>query len=85
MNKFTNDEMNILATAVAALVNNKDLCKIFPNANPDRTKYRILCVDGKKRTLKRKVLIALLEKVALMSGYNIGADTKDVLKGAGLR
>lgn len=85
MNQISDDELNILATAVANLVNTRMLTKIHPDAyRPERTKYRILCVDGKHRKMKRQELVELLERLAKLAGHDISGDAKDILRGAGL-
>lgn len=79
------DEMNILATGVACLVNTRQLTKIHPDQyKPDLTKYRILCTDGKHRKIRRRELIKLVEKLAALAGQEFGVDSQDVLRGAGL-
>lgn len=86
MNHFTDDEMNILATAVANLCNTRSLCKVSPDPyQPEKTKYRILCADGKKRRMKRKQIVELVEKVAKLAGHEVTDDVKDVMQMAGLR
>lgn len=83
--KISDDELNILATALANLVNTRTLTKIHPNMyKPEMTKYRILCADGKKRKMKRKEIIELIERLTLLAGHEITDDAKDILKGAGL-
>lgn len=85
MSSISDDEMNILATAVANLVNTRTLTKIHPDAyRPELTKYRILCADGKHRKVKRRELIDLLERLAKLAGHDISDQAKDILRGAGM-
>ena len=84
MSEFSIDEMNVLATAVASLVNNRYLCRTFPNKSEEKTKYRILCSDGKKREFFQWQLVALVEKVAKLAGHNIDGESRKILTEAGL-
>lgn len=85
MKSISDDELNILATAIAILVNTRTLTKIHPDAyRPEMTKYRILCADGKHRKVKRRELIDLLERLTKLAGHAITDDAKDILRGAGM-
>ena len=83
MAELTDDEMNILATAVANLVNTRSLTKISPDMyNPDKTKYRILCSDGKRRRTTRKKILQLLEKITNLAGHELSDDAWSIIRGA---
>ena len=82
---FTVDEMNFLVTAVANLVNTRALCKVSPDPyNRERTKYRVLCSDGKRRRYKQRDVIGMVEKISRLSGFDIGEEARGVLREAGL-
>jgi len=85
MKNINDAELNILATAIANLVNTRTLCKVSPDQyQPEKTKYRILCADGKNRRIRRKDLINLLEKLTNLAGHEISEDAKGIIRSAGL-
>lgn len=85
VNEFSDDEMNILTTALANLCNTRVLCKVTPNIQaPERTKFRFVCSDGKKRRLERREVIALNVKIARLAGHEI-KDIEGLLQEAGMR
>lgn len=84
VNGLSDDEMNILSTALANLCNTRALCKITPHYIPDKTRYRFVCTDGQKRRLSRAELIALFEKLARLAGHELG-DVGELIREAGFR
>lgn len=85
VNEFSDDEMNILSTAIACLCNTRSLCKTTPNIHaPEKTKFRFLCSDGVKRRLLRREVIGLNVKIARLAGHEI-KDIDELLREAGLR
>ena len=82
---LSDDELNILSTALANLCNTRTLCKITPDFYaPEKTKFRFLCSDGVKRRLLRRDLIALFEKISACAGHELG-DVRGLLEEVGLR
>lgn len=80
MEKFTNTEMNILSTAIVALVDS-DACSRKKDG-----RYRIRCTNGKNYKITQEEFFILADKIATHSGHDsVKDDALEVAREAGLR
>jgi hypothetical protein len=77
---LSNDELNLLSTALAALVNNRELCTIKRGGE----QYSILCADAQRRNFSQDQIVGVLERLAGVAQGSLSTQAKETLKGAGL-